>query len=97
VIQYLAFIAASTKAQKQAPVTPTITDKVHVNQCLLQWQYITDAALVRAARIYYRYSCQMNQLFPCFMCFSRSLFFFKLLDHHQISVYRGRHIAASSE
>jgi len=30
VIQYLAFVAASTKAHKQTPVTPTIADKVCV-------------------------------------------------------------------
>jgi len=34
VIQYLAFVAASTKAHKQTPVTPTIADKVGTDRCL---------------------------------------------------------------
>jgi len=38
VIQYLAFVAASTKAHKQAPVTPTGADKVAAS-CALHIRY----------------------------------------------------------
>jgi len=39
VIQYLAYVAASTKAHRQAPpVTPTTADKVCDNRCFI-WRF----------------------------------------------------------